>query len=157
VEIMLGIRRGNAFRHMAPHHRPTQQGDPARSRVSTGDRAGVARDRPGSPSIAEAWEPPVFLTAASNGEGVEEVVEAVERHAVFLAASGELARRRRERLERLTREVVDRTLRQLVWNGGSADAALAAGLDDVVRGETSPYQLAHAIVAGVAKGANHGG
>jgi LAO/AO transport system kinase len=99
----------------------------------------------------------VFLTVASKGEGVDEVVDAMERHATFLAASGDLVRRRRARLERLTRDVVDRTLRQLVWHGGRADATLAAGLDEVVRGETSPYQLAQAIVAGVAKGANHGG
>jgi LAO/AO transport system kinase len=137
VEIMLGIRRGNAFRHVAPHHH--------------------APDRQRSPAIAHSWEPPVFLTAASKGEGVDDVVDAIERHAAFVTASGELARRRRARLEELTREVVDRTMRQLVWNGGRADATLAAGLDDVVRGKTSPYQLAQSIVAGVARGANHGG
>jgi len=136
VEIMLGIRRGNAFRHVGPHHTPP---------------GGRPPDRP------DAWEPPVFLTVASKGEGVDDVVETLERHATFLAASGDLVRRRRARLERLTRDVVDRTLRQLVWHGGRADATLAAGLDEVVRGETSPYQLAQAIVAGVAKGANHGG
>jgi LAO/AO transport system kinase len=150
VEIMLGIRRGNAFRHVGPHHTPP--GGRADGRT-------VSPDRPtaGPPDRPDAWEPPVFLTVASKGEGVDEVVDAMERHATFLAASGDLVRRRRARLERLTRDVVDRTLRQLVWHGGRADATLAAGLDEVVRGETSPYQLAQAIVAGVAKGANHGG
>ena len=155
LEIMLGIRRGNAFRHVAPHHHRTA------TRGAAGQTGAGAAPLPPLPPEGKgaegAWEPPVFLTVASKGEGVEDVVDAVERHAAFLSASGELARRRRARLERLTREVVDRSLRQLVWNGGRAEATLAAGLDDVVRGETSPYQLAHAIVAGVAKGADHGG
>jgi len=154
VEIMLGIRRGNAFRHVGPHHTP-----PGGRTGGRADGRTVSPDRPtaGPPDRPDAWEPPVFLTVASKGEGVDEVVDAMERHATFLAASGDLVRRRRARLERLTRDVVDRTLRQLVWHGGRADATLAAGLDEVVRGETSPYQLAQAIVAGVAKGANHGG
>jgi LAO/AO transport system kinase len=155
LEIMLGIRRGNAFRHVAPHHHRTA------TRGAAGQTGAGAAPLPPLPPEGKgaegAWEPPVFLTAASKGEGVEDVVDAVERHATFLSASGELGRRRRARLERLTREVVDRSLRQLVWNGGRAEATLAAGLDDVVRGETSPYQLAHAIVAGVAKGADYGG
>src|SRR5712692_4156021 len=52
VEVMLGIRRGNAFRHVAPHHRPDR-------------RTGGPPDRP-----ADAWEPPVIGTIASQGEGV---------------------------------------------------------------------------------------
>lgn len=157
VEVMLGIRRGNAFRHVAPHHHATTRDDQGRTRATQGDRPEVAPHRPGSPVIAESWEPPVFLSVASKGEGVDEIVDAVERHAAFLVASGELARRRRVRLERLTREVVDRTLRRLVWNGGRAEATLAGGLDDVVSGEKSPYELAQAIVAGIATGADHGG
>lgn len=141
VEVMLGLRRGNAFRHIAPHH--------GREGGNTAGR-GVAGDRTG------AWEPPVLLTVASRPEGVEDLVEAVERHAAFLAQSGELERRRRARLERLTREVVERALRQLVWNQGGTDERLAAGLERVLRGERSPYQLAQDIVAGITRGNHHG-
>jgi LAO/AO transport system kinase len=98
----------------------------------------------------------VFLTVAPEGKGVPELVEAIERHARFLAANGDLARRRRARLERLTREVVERALRQLVWNQGGTDAKLAAGLELVLRGERSPYHLAQEIVAGITKGDHHG-
>ncbi len=157
VEVMLGIRRGNAFRHVAPHHHRATEGEQGRTGATTGDRTEVASDGPRSPSIADSWEPPVLLTVAPQGDGVEDLVDAIERHAGFLAATGELARRRRARLERLTREVVDRTLRQLVWEGGRADSTLAAGLEGVVRGETTPYELAQEIVAGVAKGTNHVG
>ncbi len=138
VEVMLGLRRGNAFRHVAAHH-------------------GRADHPTTRPAVPDAWEPPVLLTVATEGRGVEDVVDAVERHHAAAEASGELERRRRAGLERLTREVVERTLRQLVWDSGVADARLAEGLDDVVRGMSSPYRLAHDIVASLTKGSNHGG
>jgi LAO/AO transport system kinase len=148
VEIMLGLRRGNAFRHIAPHH--------GREAGKAGGRD-ARRAAPGlSASRLPDWEPPVFLTVAPEGTGVPDLMEAIERHAGFLAASGGLVQRRRARLERLTREVVERALRQLVWNQGGTDDKLAAGLDLVLRGERSPYQLAEEIVAGIARGNHHG-
>jgi LAO/AO transport system kinase len=149
VEVMLGLRRGNAFRHIAPHH--------GRVGGKAGGRGeGAGRPAAGSADGLSAWEPPVFLTVAPEGKGVPELVEAIQRHADFLAASGDLARRRRARVERLTREVVERALRQLVWNQGETDAKLAAGLDLVLRGERSPYQLAQEIVTGITRGNHHG-
>jgi len=146
VEVMLGLRQGNAFRHIAPHHR--REGGKAGGREAGRSSGQLPPD--------VRWEPPVLLTVASKPEGVPDVVEAVERHAGFLTASGDLERRRRARLERLTRDVVERALRQLVWNQGGTDARLAAGLDLVLRGERSPYQLAQDIVAGLTRGNLHG-
>lgn len=131
IEVMLGLRRGNAYRHMTTHH---------------GKGAKAA-----SPVIAQDWEPPVLLTIASKGEGTEDVVDAVERHRDYLERSGELDRRRRARLERLTREVVDRTLRQLVWKNGLGEATLESGLEGVVQGTRTPYQLAQEVVAAIRK------
>ena len=138
IEVMLGIRRGNAFRHVSPHHAPTAQP------LNRGDGA------------AAEWEPPALTVSALNDVGVAEVVEAIERHAAYLRDSGELARRRRSRLARHTREVVDRSLRRLVWEEGSGEEGLAAGLERVARGETSPYELAREIVAGMKQEIAHG-
>jgi len=151
VEIMLGLRRGHAFRHVGAHH--GRAGGQADGRTGGADRPTA---RPPDRRDA-AWEPPVLLTVATEGRGIEDVVDAVERHHAAAEASGELERRRRAGLERLTRDVVERTLRELVWDSGEADARLAAGLDAVVRGRSSPYQLAHEIVASLTKGWDHGG
>lgn len=137
IEVMLGLRRGNAYRHVTPHHGRTAE------RPYGGRRE--------TPSAAVEWEPPVLLTIASKGEGTEEVVDAVERHRDYLERSGELDRRRRARLERLTREVVDRTLRQLVWENGRGEATLESGLEGVVQGTRTPYQLAQEVVAAIRK------
>lgn len=137
VEIMLAIRRGSAFRHVAPHHRPTH---------SSSQGTGHERAESGQ------WEPPVLTAVAVKGEGVERLIAALDEHRVYLERSGQLAALRRERLARHTREVVDRALSNLVWHEGDGEARLAAGLDDVVQGRTSPYRLAHDIVRDLQEG-----
>jgi GTPase len=44
-----------------------------------------------------SWTPPVLTTVATTGTGVNEVIEALDRHRAYLSESGELAARRRER------------------------------------------------------------
>jgi LAO/AO transport system kinase len=131
VEIMLGIRRGNAFRHVAPHHRPSAQ--PHRA-AGGGGRAGMEADG--------GWEPPVLATVAVKGDGVDEVIAALDRHHARLAASGRLAERRRERLVERTRAAVERALRQWLWTHTPAEDLLAERLDDVTAGRRSPYDVA---------------
>lgn len=157
VEVMLGLRRGNAFRHIAPHHHAGATAGPGGGRP--GARAAAAREVQGegaSPAAAAGWEPPVLLTVAPRGQGVEEVIAAIERHAAFLAQTGELARRRRLRLERMAREVVERAIRRHLWDGRGAGALVDEGLERVLRGETSAYELAAQVVAALARGTGHG-
>jgi LAO/AO transport system kinase len=139
VEIMLGFRQGNAYRHVGAHHRPEagRRGGPTASRSAPG---------------GSGWTPPVVGTVAPTGEGVDALLDAIERHGVYLRESGELHRRRRTRLERHTREVVERTLRLRAWREGAGEATLAAGLDRVVQGTESPYDLARRILAGLTGG-----
>jgi LAO/AO transport system kinase len=138
IEVMLGIRAGNAFRHVRAHHAPAA--------APKNQKGGSSAETSAS---AASWSPPVVTTVAFKGEGLAELTDTIEGHAAFLKASGELERRRRIRLERHTREVVDRSLRQRVWQEGLGEAKLARGLDQVARGEATPYQLARDIVAGL--------
>jgi LAO/AO transport system kinase len=143
IEVMLGIRRGNAYRHVAPHHQPpTPDGKTERRK----DEAPLRRSAEGKGTGAE-WEPPVLAVSAVKNTGIDGLIEAIETHAGHLRASGELEVRRRARLARHTREVVDRTLRNLVWRDGRGEATLAAGIERVAGGDTSPYQLAQDILA----------
>lgn len=141
IEVMLGIRRGQAYRHIAPHHRPE---------LFAGSAASQQEQETNS------WEPPVLLTSATKDEGLEALVATLESHLEHLHRTGELERRRRTRIEQLTREVVDRALRHMVWSHPEAEARLAAGLEGVLKGQRSPYQLASEIVAVVTKEDDHG-
>src|SRR5213592_3700172 len=86
IEVMLGIRQGNAFRHVAPHHAPHYR-PPADGRTA-GPADSVARSVRASASPAvrpgEGWDPPVLGTVATRGEGVAELVQALDRHYVYL-------------------------------------------------------------------------
>lgn len=132
IQIMLGLRQGNAYRNVAPHHNPTQLSGVVDSERVTSD-----------------WEPPTLLTVATTGEGVDALIESFEAHHEHLEESGELAERRRARLERHTREVVTRMLEEWVWRDNGGERVLADGLNDVSEGTKSPYQLAHEIVDGL--------
>jgi LAO/AO transport system kinase len=129
VEVMLGLRRGSAYRHVAPHH--------------------GTRDIPAATEPATGWTPTVLKTVATKGEGVDMLIDAIERHYDHLERTGELVGRRRDRLERHTRDVVDRAVSAWVWEKRAADAKLTAAMERVARGELSPYRLAHDIVAGL--------
>ena len=132
IEVMLGIRHGNAFRHVAPHHAP-------RSRPPV---------RPG-----EGWDPPVIGTVATRGEGVAELGQAIDRHYAHLAAGGLLAKRRRRQLAQRTRAVLERAVQRWISEATRAEELLQRRLDDVADGRRSPYDVAAEILDQVKTGA----
>ena len=136
IEVMLGIRRGNAFRHMSAHH-GAKAGDGGRGRTKT----------------ADGWEPPVLGTVATTGQGVAELVAGLDRHRAWLEASGAFAARRRARLAERTRAAVDRAVHQWIWRETGAEDLLARRLDEVLDGGRSPYDVAAEILDQVKSGA----
>lgn len=98
------------------------------------------------------WDAPVLLTVASKGEGITDVVAALDRHRDYQAASGKLAERRKRRLAARTRAVVNRAIRQWVWDETRAEELLAQRLDDVADGSRSPYDVAAEILSKVKNG-----
>ena len=137
IEVMLGIRRGNAFRHVTAHH---------------GRGTGRA-ERPATGPVV--WEPPVVTTVGVTGQGVDEFVAALDAHHAWLVATGALGARRRERLVARTRTVVERALRRWAWDEMGAEDLVAARLDDVATGRKSPYEVAAEVMSHVKTGASH--
>jgi LAO/AO transport system kinase len=118
---------------------------------------GILSGQTPRPMGAPGWTPPVLQTVAVTGEGVPALADVLERHFEFLHESGELVRQRRARLAQHTRDVVDRSLRQMVWSESGGEALLAGELGAVVSGDLSPYEVAEHIVAGFRKGMRHAG
>ena len=136
VDVMLGLTSGNAYRQIRAHHSVKEMG--GMSQAETEADGG--------------WSRPTLTTVAVTGEGVDALIVALDAHHEYLTGSGELEKRRRVRLERHTREVVDRNLSAMVWLEGSGERILEAGLEGVVKGDVSPYRLAQEIVAGALEG-----
>ncbi len=91
-----------------------------------------------------AWHPPVVMTVASTGQGIDDLAAEIDRHAAWLAESGELARRRTLRARREVEAIALTALREQ-WaqaareDGGNDLDRLAAR---VAAGEIDPYAAA---------------
>jgi LAO/AO transport system kinase len=124
--------------------------------VNKADRDGAdqtARDLRHMLSLGERrtagdWQPPVVKTVAAKGEGVEEVLAALEKHRAWLTESGRLDARRRGRAADEIEAIAVTTLRERI--GDLRDGSLLDQLAGrVVAGETDPYSAADELVAGV--------
>jgi LAO/AO transport system kinase len=93
-------------------------------------------------------------TVAIEGEGLDELVEAIDRHRDFGRESGAFARKRRERAAERVRDLVARKLERRVWLDGEGERRLDANLDDIVAGRLSPYAAAEEIVTDVGPNAD---
>jgi LAO/AO transport system kinase len=136
IEITLGIRRGNAFRHVPAHH---------------GARAGrqpASEPRPES----DAWKQPVIQAVATRDEGTAALVEGLERHYGWLSASGTLQQRRRQRMMDRSREVFERALKRWIWQQTDAESRLTARLEEEMAGRISPYEVAAEVLEGFKQG-----
>ncbi|MDA8436579.1 MAG: methylmalonyl Co-A mutase-associated GTPase MeaB [Actinomycetales bacterium] len=105
---------------------------------------------PRSGSADDPWSPPVLRTVASRGEGVAEVVTALDHHLAWLGRTGALAGRRRARAAGEIEAIAFGLLRARIGDL-HGDARLEALAARVVDGETDPYAAADTLVAGLAR------
>ena len=143
LETMLRLRRGQTYRHVPPH-RPAGYAELPGSSSADGHSRGEGRDKS---SERKAWEIPVIKTVAQDGEGVAELLAALQSHLGRLRESGELAERRRNRLMERVRAVVERGLRTRVWEAG--DETLESARADLESGRRSPYAVAQEILKSI--------
>lgn len=93
-----------------------------------------------------AWKPPVVMTVAQSGDGVEDLVAELDRHRAWLGESGELARRRTRRARAEVEAIAVAALRER-WEGVGGHEDLDALAAAVVSGERDPYAAADELLA----------
>jgi len=97
-------------------------------------------------AIRAGWSPPVLTTVAESGEGVDELVGAIDRHGDTIAESGELERRRVARLRaEVEAIVIERAAERArtALHEGTMSRELEGDLSQV-----DPYALAERILNG---------
>lgn len=92
------------------------------------------------------WMPPVIATVAVTGDGIPDVLGALDAHYQYLVESGVLAERRRARLKERVIDVVDQRLKSRIWDDPGATAWLAARLAPLAAGETTPFAVADELL-----------
>jgi LAO/AO transport system kinase len=105
-------------------------------------------EAPSQAKVDGKWVAPILKTIAAKGEGIEDVIDAVERHGAWMEQSGELQRRRTRRAADEVEAIALTMLRERIGDlrGGDALATLAGR---VVAGELDPYSAADELVSGV--------
>ncbi len=105
--------------------------------------------RPGACS----WRPPVVRTSAETGEGIEALLEDIDRHRRHLEETGEIAERQRRTAEmRMLKTAEDILRRRFV---GRRDGVAAQLLARVTARELDPYSAAQELLAAINEGESH--
>jgi LAO/AO transport system kinase len=92
------------------------------------------------------WKPPIVLTEAVRGEGVETLWEKVGEHRAWLEAEGELERRRRENLAKEVFQVASTRARRHLEHAVRDDAELRRLLDEVQARRLDPLTAVREIL-----------
>ena len=100
------------------------------------------------------WRPPIVKTVAARGEGMQDVLDALDAHRSWLERTGTLQRRRTSRAAEEIEAIALATLRTKM--GDLRSSRSSAGLDElsaaVVAGKTDPYAAADRLVEGLTSG-----
>jgi len=117
--------------------------------VNKADLAGAARvyrelrDLVRQTKAHDAWQPPVIQTQALIGKAVDELVEAIEAHQRWITESGELRRRRVDRLRAEVEAIVVERAAGRARHALDGELGVAADAD---LGSLDPYELADRIL-----------
>ena len=140
------LKAGQALRQVPAHHGVDLSSSPGAPGPSpTAPEVGAPRRRARRWEPPERWRIPVLKTVAQDGDGVPELLKAIDRHRAHLVESGELESRRRVRAGRRIRDVVERQLRRVVWGSEDVARQMAEGLDRIGAGDDTPYSVALAM------------
>jgi LAO/AO transport system kinase len=88
---------------------------------------------------ARAWEPPVVMTTASTGEGIDELVATLRRHHAWSLGAGALTRKRSAGLAAEVVAIAAARSRERITAAMAADPS---ALEDVAAGRLDPYAAA---------------
>lgn len=147
IEVMKAVRSGTALKGVPAHH-GVDLSRIAETRKRTAGRDAGENGGGTPPEQVEpplrSWDPPVLKTIGSTGEGVDELLTAIDAHYELLEETGELTERRARGRLAHCRAVIDRAIAR------HADKRLRARLPEHVAelrdGVVSPYTLARSLL-----------
>jgi LAO/AO transport system kinase len=94
---------------------------------------------------ADQWRPPILKTVASRGDGIAELLDALDEHRRFLTEHGEYQMRRQSRARAEIEALVVASLRSSLTDG-EPGRRLDQLAEAVVAGETDPYTAAATLL-----------
>ena len=97
-------------------------------------------------AMEQEWKPPVHTTIATDGQGIEDVVNSIENHLEYLKESGEYQKREEERAKgEFTRTVQDLLLKK-AFAGEGSKKKFDELLREIMEKKTDPYTAAKKLL-----------
>jgi LAO/AO transport system kinase len=97
-------------------------------------------------AMEQEWKPPVHTTIATDGQGIEDVVESIENHLGYLKESGDYQKREEERARgEFTRTVQDLLLKK-AFTGEGSKKRFDELLKKIMERKTDPYSAAEQLL-----------
>jgi LAO/AO transport system kinase len=93
------------------------------------------------------WRPPVIVTVAETAQGLPELRQKLKEHREFLNDSGELQKRREQRIEAELAEIVADTARRNLKEAMKSSDDMRKVLEEVVAREIDPHSAADNLIA----------
>lgn len=113
---------------------------PTGARSCAGRRSWHTRERDN-----DAWDPPVVLTVATGGTGLDELLDALDGHRAWLERSDRLRDLRHAAVRHKVAGLVEASVREELWAEGRAET-LEALAGRVVDREETPYGAARTLL-----------
>jgi LAO/AO transport system kinase len=99
-------------------------------------------------AMEQKWKPPVHISTATEGQGIEDIVVSIESHLEYLKQSGEYQKREEERAKgEFTRTVQDLLLKK-AFTGDGSKKRFDELLKKIMERKTDPYSAAEQLLKG---------
>jgi LAO/AO transport system kinase len=95
----------------------------------------------------DRWKPRIISTTAATGEGITELIEAIDAHGAWLSESGQLAERRRSRARAEISAIAMAELQQRS-GGMPGESRLDELAGRVADGDLDPFAAADELISG---------
>ena len=92
------------------------------------------------------WVPPVIKTVASEGQGEDDLLDAIMTHRKFLEDSGDFLVKRRNRTRTETLQMIHHELFQLIMNRLSENDQIEEMVAAIMEHKLSPYNVVEQVV-----------
>lgn len=92
-----------------------------------------------------SWLPNIIKAVASEGKGIKDILEEVNRHHDFMVNSNLFYFKRQKQAKVRIKDIVEDKLKNKLWNS-AIEETLDSSLEKVVLGNLSPYHIAENIL-----------
>jgi LAO/AO transport system kinase len=98
------------------------------------------------------WDHPILMTTATKGEGVEDLVTAVELHADHLTKTGKLEHERKKKLLIRMHELIEQMIRSHLEENVIPQNDISEILESMYKRQLNPYRVAKKIARSIIRG-----